>query len=142
MECLTASDSQKLSMHSPWCGGTTEDVRGGVPDHVIDLQSRWKSAPTKYHYLKLTYQEFFTSWRALRNIKCCGIFIFSVVPSLADLVFLLQIWFLYCIFGLVYFCFPLHTYPFWESGLLYFVLSAHVAVYFSLCLVFSIYRVS
>jgi len=41
-------------MHSPRRGGTTEAFQAGVPDHIIDLQGRWRSSSTKYRYMKLT----------------------------------------------------------------------------------------
>jgi len=55
--CFAGLDPSKFALHSPRRGGTTEAFRSGVPDHVIDLQGRWKSPGTKYRYLKLTDRE-------------------------------------------------------------------------------------
>jgi hypothetical protein len=47
-------DPLMYALHSPRRGGTTEAFKCGVPDHIIDLQGRWKSPATKFKYLKLS----------------------------------------------------------------------------------------
>ena len=89
-------------MHSPQCGGTTEDVRGGVLDHVIDLKSRWKSAPTKYHCLKLKDQECFHKLARIRKYKMLWHFYFFCCSFYCRFGFLLQNWFDLLLFSLAY----------------------------------------
>ncbi len=72
-------DSRKLAMRSPRRGGTTEAFWCGVPDHMIDLQGRWKLTAMKYCYLKLTDRE--TPNKLARtkilNVKSCVLLFFQ-----------------------------------------------------------------
>lgn len=43
---------ENFGLHSPRVGGATDAFANGVPGHVIDKQGRWKSAGTKFHYLR------------------------------------------------------------------------------------------
>jgi len=54
---FSSLDPRMYAMHSPRRGGTTEAFQSGVPDHIIDIQGRWKSSSTKYRYLKLSDRE-------------------------------------------------------------------------------------
>jgi hypothetical protein len=50
-------------LHSPRIGDATDAFKNGVPKHIIDRQGRWKSAATKFSYLRFEEENF------VKNIK-------------------------------------------------------------------------
>jgi hypothetical protein len=45
-------------LHSPRIGGATDAFKNRVPKHIIDRQGRWKSAATKFSYLRFEEENF------------------------------------------------------------------------------------
>jgi hypothetical protein len=51
-------DPSLYGLHSPRIGGASDAFHNGIPGHVIDSQGRWKSAATKFRYLRFEEREF------------------------------------------------------------------------------------
>jgi hypothetical protein len=45
-------DAKKFGLHSLRSGATTDAFAKNLPEHLIDLRGRWKSAATKHRYCK------------------------------------------------------------------------------------------
>jgi hypothetical protein len=49
---------ENYALHSPRIGGASDAFRNGIPAHIIDAQGRWKSAATKFAYLRFNEKHF------------------------------------------------------------------------------------
>lgn len=62
-------EGTNYGLHSPRTGGASDAFAAKVPDHVIDWHGRWRTASTKYRYLRVRTREQIAEMRAAINYE-------------------------------------------------------------------------